>query len=64
MRCQEIHGTSKPACVVQHDAERVPHARFPDKTFHQSAICKSAHAASVGGGGGGLVRYGWMFEYV
>tara|TARA_B110000046_G_scaffold183238_2_gene218923 strand:- start:1371 stop:1628 length:258 start_codon:yes stop_codon:yes gene_type:complete len=45
-----------------HAAERVLHARFPEKTFDNSAIGKSAHAASEGK----KLRkpYGWVFEYV
>ncbi|MDA9603583.1 HNH endonuclease [bacterium] len=43
------------------DAERVLHARFPDKKFLNGAIGFSAHAASEGKK---AVRYGWVFEYV
>jgi len=45
----------------QMDAERVLHARFPEKTFDNGAIGVSAHAASEGKK---AVRYGWVFEYV
>ena len=46
----------------QIDAQRVLHARFPDKKFDSSAIGGSARAASEGKKRS--VRYGWVFEYV
>jgi len=42
-------------------AERVLHARFPDKKFLNSAIGSGARVASEGKK---AVRYGWVFEYV
>ena len=42
-------------------AERVLHARFPEKKFYQAGIGVSARAASEGKK---AVRYGWVFEYV
>jgi len=45
----------------QIDAERVLHARFPEKKFANSNISFSALAASEGKK---AVRYGWVFEYV
>ena len=42
-------------------AERVLHARFPDKKFYDAAIGVSARFASEGKK---AVRYGWVFEYV
>ena len=44
-----------------HAAERVLHARFPEKTFDNANIGASARAASEGKK---AVRYGWVFEYV
>jgi len=46
----------------QHDAERVLHARFPDKKFDNSAIGASARAASEGKKR--KVVCDWVFEYV
>ena len=46
----------------QNDAQRVLHARFPEKTFNHGAICASAHAASEGKKR--RVMYGWVFEFV
>ena len=45
----------------QKTAERVLHARFPEKKFANANIGKSALAASEGKK---AVRYGWIFEYV
>jgi len=42
-------------------AERVLHARFPDKKFNHAHIGVSAHAVSEGKK---AVRYGWVFEFV
>tara|TARA_B110000046_G_scaffold4629_1_gene5004 strand:- start:1653 stop:2075 length:423 start_codon:yes stop_codon:yes gene_type:complete len=46
----------------QIDAQRVLHARFPDKKFDNANIGMSARAASEGKKR--KVRYGWVFEYV
>jgi len=46
----------------QMDAERVLHARFPDKKFDSAAIGRSARAASEGKKR--KVVHGWVFEYV
>ena len=46
----------------QSDAQRVLHARFPEKTFNNSDIGRSARFASEGKK---LQKaYGWVFEYV
>ena len=45
----------------QRDAERVLHARFPEKTFAQANIGRSARLASEGKK---WKAYGWVFEYV